>query len=203
MSRRLPLYAEKAFGELQATRGYTATEFERQFRAEHPVTCKAGCSNCCAYPVLITIGEGILLYRFLAGKGRLTSGLKKKLREHSDLTHFMDFGVWMRANIPCPLLDEKQRCAGYESRPLACRLRFSTGDPDDCHPHTFDPGNMASLQEMAPVVAAFENRLLQSHGVSKFRMPIGRALQLAERVLSGEVDLKSIELVLFQEYMAT
>lgn len=203
MSRKLPLYAEKAFGELQATRGYVATEFEQKFRAEFAVSCKAGCANCCSHPLLISIAEAILLHRFLAGRGRLTAGLRARLKEHGELTAFMDSGVWMRANIPCPLLDDRKRCLGYEARPLACRLKFSAGDPDKCHPHQYNPEDMASVREMAPIVAAFEERLLKAHGVSSIRMPVSRALILAGRVLGGEIDLNTIDRVLYGEFLST
>lgn len=201
MSRRLPLYAERALGELQATRGYTVTEYEKQYREEHAVTCRAGCAHCCHYPIHISIGEGLLLYRFLSGKGRLTSELRKKLRVHGDLTMFLDSAVWMRASIPCPLLDEKNRCAGYEGRPLICRLRFSAGDADDCNPQSLNPENMADIKELSSVFSAMERRLLKAHGISSIGMSVGRALILAEKVLTGEIDLNRIERELLREYV--
>jgi hypothetical protein len=203
MKRKLPLYAERALGELQATRGYTVTEFEKQFRSEHSVSCKPGCANCCHYPLLITIAEGILLFRFLAGKGRLTATLREKLREHGKMTTFLDPAVWMRSNIPCPLLDEKNQCRGYEARPLSCRLLLSGGDPADCHPQAFAPHEMAATRQLSQATSAFENSLLKKNGISPIRVPVGRALLLAEKVLAGEFNLNAIERVLYQEYTAT
>jgi len=198
--KKLPLYAERALGELQATRGYTATEFEREFRAQFPVTCKPSCVNCCYHPILITIAEGILLFRFLASKGRLTSSLRKKLQDHGQLTSFLDGKVWMQSMIPCPLLNDKLQCSGYEARPLACRLTFSAGDPEKCHPQTFDPEEMASTQDLTRVTRAFEDKLLKSHAVSAIRMSVGRAIQLAEQVISGEIAIDAIERALYQDF---
>ena len=198
--RRLPLYAERAIGELQAARGYTVTEFEKQFRAINAVSCKPGCSNCCHYPLLITVGEAIILYRFLAQKGRLTGVMRKKLQDHADLTSLLDPAVWMRSNISCPLLDTSNKCQGYEARPLACRLLVSADDPEACHPHAFNPAGMANTADVFKAVVAFETKLLGTHGMSSIRMPIGRAVLIADQVLTGAIQLNGIERALYKEY---
>jgi len=200
--KRLPLYAERALGELQATRAMAATDFERRFRQEAAVSCKAGCDHCCHYPLLVTVAEGILLYRHLGQKGRLTAALKKRIAEHADLTAFIDPAVWMRSRIPCPLLDEKSCCAGYEGRPLACRMTFSAGNPADCDGQAFNPEAMSN-RAILRVVGVFEEKLLRKHGVSSYRMPLSRALLLAERIISQEVPLDEVERVLYREYLAT
>jgi len=202
MTRKLPLYAERALGQLHATRGYTVTEFEKQFRANFAVSCKPGCAHCCHYPLYITVAEGLILYRYLASKGRLTGALRKRLAEHADVTAFIDPAVWMRSAIPCPLLDDKKHCVGYEGRPQACRMTFSAGDPDKCDPQAYDPSEQGSTREIARASAAFEDKLLRAHGISPIRIPVSRALQIAERVLSGELALNRIELTLYQEYKA-
>lgn len=203
MARKLPLYVEQALGELQATRGMAATEFERRFREEAgAVSCKAGCSNCCYHPVLITVAEGIVLYRYLGQRGALTADLKGKLVDHADITAFMDPAVWLRARIPCPLLDDKGRCRGYEGRPLACRMTFSSGDPAACDPQALDPKAL-STRDILQVVMAFEGALLKRFRISPVRMPISRALVLAERVLAQEISLDEIERILYREYLAS
>ena len=201
MIRKLPLYAERAIGELQATRSYTAVEFERSFREDNGVTCKAGCANCCMYPRVVTIAEAILLYRFLASKGRLTGALRKKIQTHASTTDFLSPAVWMLSNIPCPLLDDDNKCRGYEARPLGCRLTLSTGLPEKCHPNTLDITEMAATRDILPEVAAFETRLLKTHGISTVRMSISRALLIAERVLSGEVRLMDIESIFYWDFI--
>lgn len=202
MTRRLPLYAEQALGELRATRGMAASEFEKRFREEAgAVSCKAGCDHCCHYPLLITVAEGILLHRHLGQRGRLTATLKTRLAAHADLTAFIDPAVWMRARISCPLL-EGGKCQGYEGRPMACRMTFSSGDPAGCDPQGFEPEAMSS-REVLRVVAAFEEKLLRKHGISPVRMPLSRALLLAERIVAQEVPLDEVERFLFREYMAS
>jgi len=198
--RRLPLYTERVLGELQSTRGYVVTEFERQFRENSAVSCTPGCANCCHYPLLISVGEAIILYRSLAQRARLTGVLRKKLQEHADLTSFLDPAVWMRANIPCPLLDEQNKCLGYEGRPTACRLLISSEDPENCHPHTFNPAGMAATKEVFKAVVAFETQLLHRHAISSVRMSIGRALLIADQVLTGTISPNEIERILYQEY---
>ena len=199
--RRLPLYAEVALAEFRATRGMAAAEFERRFREEAgAVSCRVGCDHCCHYPLLITVAEGILLYRHLGQRGRLTTALKVRLGEHADLTALIDPAVWMRARIPCPLL-EGRKCQGYEGRPLACRMAFSAGDPSDCDPQAFQPEALSS-REVLRVVSAFEEKLLQKHGISPVRMPVSRALLLAGRVLAQEVSLNDVERILYREYLS-
>lgn len=202
MARRLPLYAEQVFAEIQATRGMVATEFERRFREEaEAVSCKEGCSNCCYHPTTITVAEGVLLYRHLGQKGRLTATLKARLAKHSALTAFLAPAVWMMSRIPCPLL-EAGKCMGYEGRPLVCRMTFSAGDPAGCDPQGFDPSALSS-REVLRVAEAFEEKLLQKARVSRIRVPISRALILAERLIAQEISLNDVERILYQEYLNT
>lgn len=201
MTRRLPLYVERALGELQATRTFVATEVEKQFREENAVTCTAGCAHCCHYPVEVTVGEGLLLYRFLASKGRLTTAVRKRIEEHAKLTSFLDPAVWLMSNIACPMLDDKQRCIGYEARPLTCRTQFWSGLAEQCHPHAYDPSN-TQMARIRKVAAIFEERLLKRNAMTTTRMPVSRALLLAEKVLSQELDLDRLELELLKEFLA-
>lgn len=198
--RRLPIYVERALGELEGTRNFTSVEFERGLREEGPVSCHEGCAHCCHYPIMITVAEGILLYRHLASKGKWTPALRKKLAEHADHTSFADQAIWLLANIPCPLLDEKQKCSAYAARPLSCRLTWSSKDPEGCRPHEFNAGNMASRTNVMQVSAAYEDGLLRRARVSSIRMPISKAVQIAERVLSGELSPDRIELAVYEDF---
>ena len=199
MTRRLPIFVERAVGDWVATRAHVAVKFEEGFRKDHGVTCKEGCNNCCYYPVLITIIEGISLFRLLAGRGRLTAAMRTRLQEHGDLTLFMDPAVWMRANIPCPLL-EGGKCSGYESRPLSCRVTFSSWDAEDCHPQAFNPSNMAAIHDISRVTVEYERRLMRAGGISRIRLPVGKAILMAERILTGELAPDEIEKATLTEY---
>lgn len=197
--RKLPLYIEAGLGELEATVTYIATEFEKNLRAETPVSCKEGCAHCCHYPVLITLGEGIHLYRYLASKGRMSATFRRKLEAHGASTLFQDPAVWLLSNIPCPLLDDKQRCVGYQARPLSCRLTYSSGDPADCQVHVFAADSMVDRGDTMRAAAAFEHKLLLRHKISTIRMPISKAILLGEKVVSGELSAENIELALYEE----
>ncbi len=199
MSRQLPLYVEQTLGELITTRAYVTGRFEKSFREEHAVSCKAGCAHCCYYPIHVTIGEGLILYRGLAARGRMTAAVRARLEEHANQTSFMDPAVWMLSKIPCPLLDEKKLCIGYDARPLSCRLTFSAGDPDDCDPQAHDSSAMSDRRILA-VVAAFEQKLLKKHGISTFKIPISRAVLLAEKIVAGSLPLNDVERILSKEY---
>ena len=84
--RRLPVLVERAVHEVEAKRTEIAQRFEMNARAQvsaenKTITCRAGCAWCCHHPVLISVLEGIGLYRWLQKKGKWNDKLKAKLRE--------------------------------------------------------------------------------------------------------------------------
>ena len=204
--RRLPVLVERAVHEVEAKRTEIAQRFEMNARAQvsaenKTITCRAGCAWCCHHPVLISVLEGIGLYRWLQKKGKWNDKLKAKLREVSDRQYGTTLETWLLALIPCALLDENNKCSAYEARPLICRTYYATSDPYLCHPHRLSEGT--SILDRTTAVEPFhaeQARLLRGHKLQLLAVPIGTALLLAERVCTGELDLESVDVEVLKEY---
>lgn len=202
----LPLLVEKSVGELQALRTNTATRFELDTRTAlskegKRVTCTSGCSSCCYHPIMISILEGILIYRWLKNDNQWTLTLRQRLKQTADKQYGTTYEVWLLALIPCPLLDKDKKCSAYKARPLVCRTYYSIGDPHYCHPHRLGPET--KLVSRADVVDTFhqeQERLLRQHGLQLLTMPIGAAVLLGERLCTGEIQVHEINRHLYQEY---
>jgi Fe-S-cluster containining protein len=124
------------------------------------IPCRAGCSTCCNYLVPLSIPEVIHLYEEIqslppercygffsnsleAARQLLGCGESGVPGEESTLDHL---GQWYcQRNIPCPFL-EKDLCAIYDQRPLACREHLVTTPAQWCHPGLADRAHKLELQ---------------------------------------------------------
>lgn len=185
--RKLPIFTERTLAETKADQ----VEHERVFRSKlGPVSCKAGCSNCCSHAVYATPAEGVLTYIALTQKGHWTPSLRKRLEEHARQTWDLSPVVWHLSNIPCPLLAQN-RCLIYEARPFTCRVVFADGDPDACHPHRAnDFSSVLPHREAVEAFFAQQRRLLKRHGLPAFALPISKAILAGEKVATGEADME-------------
>ncbi len=192
---RLPILVERTFANVRATQIQLGLEHEQRVRQQYTVTCRAGCSNCCHHPFLISIVEGVLLYRWLVAHGRWTPSLRGRVEEARNKTLGLALEVWLLGNIPCPLLDAQRLCVAYAARPLNCRTRFSAGTPDACHPHAL--GSQPGLIDNSAVIAEFNSetrtklRQLESKG---YLMPLAEALTLGERLDNGTLEIENLDL---------
>lgn len=204
--RRLPLLVEQSVSKVQALRIDLSSKFDAKVRMDAlasgtPITCQPGCAWCCHHPVTISILEGIIIYRHLLNTGQWSTRLKDKLRAVSDDQYGTSFQVWLLALIPCPLLDEDNKCRAYAARPLICRSYYATSDPHYCHPHRL--GGDTSIVDREVVVEQFhmaQEKVLRSHKLQLLTMPIGSAVLFAEKVCEGEVDIETIDAYLLKEY---
>lgn len=203
--RRLPLLVERSVREVEVSRTEVSQRFDMKIRASthgKAITCRPGCAWCCHHPVLISVLEGISIYRWLKKKGKWNDRLKAKLKEVSDQQYGASLETWLLAMIPCALLDEKNMCSAYEARPLICRSYYATSDPYYCHPHRLGD-QVTQIVDRTDAVGPFhaaQEKLLQSHKLQLLAVPIGTAILLAERVCTGELDLESIDVEVFKEY---
>jgi Fe-S-cluster containining protein len=191
MKHRLPLFVERVVAETLALQVQTGQNHEQKLRREGGFTCKVGCSNCCHHPFLITVVEGLLLYQHLSAHGRWSPSFKKRVRETRDKTLGLSFEVWLLSNIACPLLNDKNECSAYESRPVHCRTTFSNGDPRYCHPHEL--GELTRMLPNTESVVNFNNFVqarLHRIGVPGPLMPLSEAVLLGEAIVTGELAIE-------------
>jgi len=204
--RKLPVLVERSVREVDTLRTDLANKFEMKVRLEvaqskRAVTCRAGCAWCCYHPVMISILEGVTIYRWLQRKGKWTDALKKKLKETSDRQYGTAFETWLFSMIACPLLDEKNRCAAYESRPLICRSYYATSDPYACHPHRLGEGTeIVDRSDATDIFYQRQEDILRKHKVQFISMPVGTALLYAERICTGDLDLASVDVEVLRKY---
>lgn len=190
---RLPILTERTLAEAKAFRSEAADSYHTQVQARldgATITCRKGCSNCCYHPVLLSILEGVTLFQWLQARGLWSSSLRDKLRSVGDQTKFLAFEVWSYSLIPCPLLDtQTQLCKAYEGRPFACRITYSIGPAENCHPHSLGPG-ILSKKDLFEGLSVTEKALLSKHHLMNSRLPLAVALLYGEQIAKGEVDLE-------------
>lgn len=193
MSRRkLPIFVDQAVGALKAEVIARGSAFERMVRKETTLSCRPGCDACCYYPIEISLLEAIPIYRALTEKGRWTPSFVKSLKEHADKTAFLSASIWMMSRIPCPLLADR-RCSIYESRPLHCRTMWAKGDPYYCNGQNFGPQTtLVPKDEVMLDFFKYEDLIAQSVQLTNYKLPIGRAILLAEQIVTGQLSLHDV-----------
>ncbi len=207
IKRHLPIAVEESIGKTEIFRTDLAFDFDRNLRSEvpkhgHRITCTAGCAWCCHHPVVISILEGILIYRWMLERGKWTSGIREKLKSSADQQFGTEYHVWLKAMVPCPLLDDENRCSVYPSRPLICRVYYAVSDPYYCHPHRIS-NEFTKLLPRDNITDTFhvkQAEILRRHRLQLITMPIGAALLMAERVCNEDIDLEALDGVLIKEY---
>lgn len=200
--RRLPLITEQALFEIRNKRTAIAEDFHTQLTAdETQLSCRKGCSHCCHHPVFISLFEGLLLYQWLKKEGLWSSGLKKELNRVSHLVVGLPVETWMAADIACPLLKD-DLCIAYKGRPFVCRTTYSSGVPDQCHPHRFGTGTaivprMDELREFQDL----EKQQMQKHKLAYKTAPLPLAVLIGERLAKGDLEVEDSWGAVLQEYL--
>lgn len=190
MRRQLPVLVERTLADVKALQVQTAAQFESELLQTSPeVSCQVGCSHCCHHPFLVTVAEGLLMYRWLAEHGLWTASVRKRVQEARDKTLGLSLGVWLLSNIPCPLLEDG-KCVAYAARPIHCRTTFSVENPQMCHPHALASGkglvpNLESVMAFTTQVRAALKRV----GVRGPLMPLGEAMLVGEEIEAGRIDI--------------
>lgn len=192
--RKLPVIAESAIAEVRALQISNHHTFQHDWVQNSKPTCKKGCSHCCYHPFLITIAEGILLYRWLHDNGKWTAALRKRLEESRNKVLGLSFEVWLLSDVACPLL-ERDTCVGYAARPLRCRMLLSVGAPSLCRPAEL--GVATPLLPSADSLIRFTRNsraALKRCGVKEGHlMPLAEALFLGELVDTGRLSLQEAD----------
>ncbi len=205
----LPLRIERAIADSQALRTRLAAEFDLYARtrasdARSTLMCTKGCAFCCWHPTRASVLEGVPLYRHLVRAGLWTTALRKAVQAHSEKTFGLAPQVWLLSMLACPLLDPKANvCLSYANRPFVCRVMYSVGDPQMCHPHKILQA--VGMVNQTAALAAFvkgENALFRANGAHNIPLPVSTALLLAERLVKGEVDFEQLDQHLLKESLA-
>jgi Fe-S-cluster containining protein len=184
--RKLPLLAERSLAQLKAERIELTVEFD----ASRPtVSCTAGCSACCSYPMFVSILEGIHLFRYLTERGYWTPSFRRSLEDHASKTFDLAAEVWLTINLPCPLL-EKNRCIAYSARPFSCRTLYARSDPKACHPHRMVGAVFVNREAITAKFREAEGKILARHRLALVGLPVSKAILIAEKIENGEADLE-------------
>lgn len=98
-------------------------------QARGRIACKAACAFCCYQTVVVTEPEVFLLVRHLETSlaPEALTRTKERVAAAWERAKGLTPTQRLKARIPCPLLDLKQRtCTVYALRPLSCRSFHST-----------------------------------------------------------------------------
>lgn len=208
MKYRLPLVIERAVRGAESARRIAAEDFETQLRKQlideqQGITCTKGCHSCCYYPVMVSVLEGVSLFRWLSDHGLW----RKQLKDRFEQTHRNVWGlspsVWMLSMTPCPLLEEAGTCMAYEARPFVCRTTVSLRDPYNCHPHRFTAGEVGLVSRKAADqrLHEAENPLLKSAGLTLLRLPLSTAVLVGERLCKEGLAPEEVSEQLFEDWV--
>jgi Fe-S-cluster containining protein len=191
--RRLPVLVESVIGTTKEFQLRIGAQFIEGLRSVNaPLQCKEGCSFCCYHPFLITVSEGILLYRNLVEQGMWSARMRQVLEDHKSATMGLNYHAWLLSNLPCPLLDLKtKKCTVYNARPLHCRVTWSTGDPTECHPHAL--GSDTQLVGNTNTIVQYvreTQELLKRLGITGVLMPLSEAVVIGEMICTGKLPME-------------
>jgi Fe-S-cluster containining protein len=200
------LVLEQAVRGSESGRQLLAGDFEAKLQIQASetktaVTCQKACNHCCHYPVLVSVLEGVSLFRWLADQNLWRKDLKERVQEAHRRVWGLSPGVWMLSLIPCVLLTAEGLCGAYAARPFICRTTVSIGDPHYCHPHRFTEGAaIVSRRGIVEQLQEIENRLLKSARLTVIRLPIPTAILMGERLCKEGVEPEEISAQLFEEW---
>lgn len=199
--KRLPLVVERVVADVYGLQVQMAqTHLHKAQFDGTVVSCRVKCDNCCHHPFLITLAEGVLLYRKLAASGKWTPTFRKRVEEHRSKTLGASFEIWLRSNLPCPLLDN-HKCSAYDFRPFHCRVTYSTGHPSLCHPHDLSAGT--PLVSNTDDIVMFNRQVtawLKRVGNAGTLMPLSAAVLLGEALEMGSLSIEDADLQLTRDF---
>jgi Fe-S-cluster containining protein len=102
--------------------------------------------------------------------------------------------------IACPLL-KNDLCIAYEGRPFVCRTTYSSGVPDQCHPHRFNAANMVPRSKELHKFQDLEKTIVGKFKLKSGVVPLALALLLGERISKNELELDKGDSAILKEYL--
>jgi len=202
MRYRLPIRVERTVRDAHVARTELAVQCERELRSMEgaALTCEKGCHHCCYHPILVSLLEGITIFRWLAENGLWTKALKDRFEEVSQQTLGLPIMVWLLSLIPCPLLTDEGLCQAYEARPFICRITVSVLDPHFCHPHRLSEGTgLVPKTEAVDRLKQIETPTKKRHAAGGMSLPFAQAVLYGEKISTGEIDFEDVARLLWAE----
>ena len=186
--RHLPILVDMAASEIHAISTRAVRDFLGNVKEHGKLTCKPGCSNCCYHPHVISVLEGITIYRQMRKASLWTTTLEKALKEHSAKIGSLSVGIWALAEISCPLLTKDNLCSIYPMRPGSCQVTVSRDTPDSCHPHNLGESLLNRDSYFKTVTPAERSQLVDRLKKPYIRLPISTALLIAKSLECEETS---------------
>lgn len=151
------------------------------------VRCKEGCSDCCHAIFDLTLIEAMYLNSKFSGlddvrrneilieadkADRKAQLLKRKVsKEAAEVDHAEILLRTARERLRCPLLDDGDKCALYDYRPITCRIYGIPleigGKSHTCGLSGFEPGRQypaVKLERIQDMLLSLSNRVLDAVG---------------------------------------
>lgn len=204
MKYHLPIRVERTVQNAHVARTELATQCELELRSMEgaALTCEKGCHHCCYHPVIVSLLEGITIFRWLAENGLWTKALKDRFEDTSQQTLGLPIAVWLLSLVPCPLLDDGL-CRAYKARPFVCRVTASVRDPHFCHPHRL--GEDTGLIPRAEAIVRLkevEKPIQKKHSAGGLLLPFSQAVLYGEKICTEELDFEDVAHLLWAELKA-
>lgn len=202
MKYHLPIRVERTVRDAHIARTELATQCERELRSmeDAALTCEKGCHHCCHHPIIISLLEGITIFRWLAENELWTKALRTRFEGVSQQTLGLPIVVWLLSMIPCPLLSDKGLCQAYDARPFICRVTVSVRDPYFCHPHRLSEDTGLVPRSMAiDRLEAAEKPLRKRHAAGGLMLPFAQAVLYGEKICTGDLEFEDVALKLWAE----
>lgn len=172
----------------------------------HKITpaCTGTCYGCCKQIVAMHLFEGIVLAQHLR-ENRTPEELEAITQRSEEsyaqwLAVDMDRDRFFRLNRKCALLDENNRCMGYEARPISCRGYAVVSEPYKCEPDWHDIVSVIGHQQFdAQWILTVAAQFPMLHDLRQTMLPLQKALACGMALLKGGEPALRAELATFQK----
>ena len=201
--KSLPFELVRALEAMRLARTSVVQAFNFDLSSQNrALACRPGCAHCCAWPVDVSILEGVDLCHYLMAENRWTTGLREKVRETADIVTGLTFQVWLHSGTPCVFLGTDNLCTVYTHRPFGCQCTVSTGLPEYCQtPHLNGASHIVSRTTHLMTFRNMEEEILRVHRLKMLTMPLATALLAAEPICLGNMELRQADSSIFAEHL--
>lgn len=97
------------------------------------IPCKPGCWACCCLLNMISLGESLLIAKYVLCWPDWRDWFDRLYRASQFCLPQVNRKEYFSQRIRCLFLDDNNRCRIYEVRPSSCRFHFAIGNKDQCY----------------------------------------------------------------------